>query len=337
MTDPRLEAALTRWGLQSAQLEPLVGDVGQRLYLRLRGGTLAGTAIAMLTPEAEAKKMHDWLAIGEWLRRHGVAVPAVLQAASDLQTLLITDVGDELLTQVTAEAATGCYRTVLADLARLEREAASEPPTTSPAHGRTLTPERIHFELRRLRKEVLQKVQPLSAAEMERWDHGEDTMVRALTSAPQVWMHRDLHARNLLRHDERIWWIDYQDAMIGPWLYDVASLLFDPYAALGDDVREALLAHYLQQPERTHAACPAAQIADLWATVAVQRLAHCVACYVVTWFNQQKGLYLRYLPFAVKHLRRQLGDCPAAADLAAVLEPRWEALSARCWTEPSHV
>ncbi|MFQ5894317.1 MAG: aminoglycoside phosphotransferase family protein [Nitrospinota bacterium] len=53
---------------------------------------------------------------------------------------------------------------------------------------------------------------------------------RPLATPPLVFTHRDYHSRNLLvRPDGELALLDFQDARLGPPLYDLASLLFDAY------------------------------------------------------------------------------------------------------------
>jgi hypothetical protein len=322
MLDDLLAAALADWGLTDCPRTRLSGDVSPRQYHRLRLGP-GRSAVAMVTPTERAAQLADWLAVRAWLAGHGVPVPAVWRHHPASGVLLIEDVGDVLLTEVRPPAAEEWYQRTLAHLARLEAAAADEPADRSPAHARRLEPERIRWELRRFRKVVAAPVAPLDDDELALWKLGEDRLTAALTGAPQVWMHRDLHARNLLVHDGAAVWIDFQDAMRGPWLYDVASLLLDPYAALSAERRARLLECYLAL------APPRADAAELWPVVASQRLLHCVACYV--WVADHVGnpAYLRYLPYALEQLRAALESCPAAEPLARVLAGRWAGMARR--------
>ena len=184
----------------------------------------------------------------------------------------------------------------------------------------------MRWELRRYRKVVAAPIADLTDDELALWKLGEDQVVSALLAAPRVWMHRDLHARNLLIGDERAMWIDFQDAMMGPWQYDAVSLLLDPYAALDEPRREALRAYYLSVSR--HASSDD-QADTLWWLCAVQRLVHCVACYIFVCEHQANSAYLRYLPFALARLREVLDRCPAAAPLAQVMATRWAPLDQR--------
>jgi aminoglycoside/choline kinase family phosphotransferase len=59
------------------------------------------------------------------------------------------------------------------------------------------------------------------------------TLINAVRSQPQAFMHRDFHSRNLLAVEDgtKPGIIDFQGAMIGPIAYDLASLLRDCYIA----------------------------------------------------------------------------------------------------------
>lgn len=46
---------------------------------------------------------------------------------------------------------------------------------------------------------------------------------------PQGFVHRDFQSRNLIFFDYSLWMIDFQDALLGPKLYDLVALLRDSY------------------------------------------------------------------------------------------------------------
>lgn len=68
-----------------------------------------------------------------------------------------------------------------------------------------------------------------------------------LYKEPQVLVHRDYHSRNMLVLGDRLSIIDYQDSLLGPPQYDLASLLRDAYVVLSEDIVEELLDFYLEK------------------------------------------------------------------------------------------
>ena len=52
-------------------------------------------------------------------------------------------------------------------------------------------------------------------------------------------------------HKDRPFFIDFQSARIGPFQYDLASLLTDPYVGLNDHIQKDLLQYTLEKLELT--------------------------------------------------------------------------------------
>ncbi len=67
----------------------------------------------------------------------------------------------------------------------------------------------------------------------------------ALKYAHNGLMHRDMQSKNIMVHDKKIYFIDFQSARIGPLQYDLASLLIDPYVKLPQIVQEEMLTYTL--------------------------------------------------------------------------------------------
>jgi hypothetical protein len=68
-----------------------------------------------------------------------------------------------------------------------------------------------------------------------------------LAEQPMVFTHRDFHSRNLMVDGDRLGVIDFQDALMGPVTYDLASLLRDSYIALDESLIDELLAYYREK------------------------------------------------------------------------------------------
>jgi len=60
-------------------------------------------------------------------------------------------------------------------------------------------------------------------------------------------IHRDLQSTNILFRKNKVYFIDFQGMMVGNFLYDLASLLEDPYVSLPNYLKEKLLAFYFQK------------------------------------------------------------------------------------------
>lgn len=67
---------------------------------------------------------------------------------------------------------------------------------------------------------------------------------------PQTLMYRDFQSRNIMVHDGKVFFIDYQGAMQGPPQYDLASLLWQAKAKLPAQWKEDLLNKYVAAMEQ---------------------------------------------------------------------------------------
>ncbi|MEK7196485.1 MAG: phosphotransferase, partial [Nitrospirota bacterium] len=66
-------------------------------------------------------------------------------------------------------------------------------------------------------------------------------------SYPKTIIHRDFQSQNIMIHKGSPGLIDFQGARMGLPAYDIASILWDPYYRLEDDMRERLLEYYLNR------------------------------------------------------------------------------------------
>mgnify|MGYP001205149350 CR=1 FL=1 len=60
-------------------------------------------------------------------------------------------------------------------------------------------------------------------------------------------MHRDFQSKNITIFKGEIYLLDFQDACLGPYTYDLVSLLEDPYVMLYRDTVSQLKDYYLQR------------------------------------------------------------------------------------------
>ena len=67
-----------------------------------------------------------------------------------------------------------------------------------------------------------------------------------ILETPQCPCHRDFHSKNLMIKKNDLFVIDFQDARMGPFLYDLVSLIEDPYVALKKEEKNSLKIQFLK-------------------------------------------------------------------------------------------
>ncbi len=82
----------------------------------------------------------------------------------------------------------------------------------------------------------------MAPADRTTFDAIADHLARRIAGWPRTFVHRDYQSRNLMvRPGGAICWIDFQDALLGPRVYDLVALLNDSYQEFDRPFVEARL------------------------------------------------------------------------------------------------
>lgn len=87
------------------------------------------------------------------------------------------------------------------------------------------------------------------------WQDFTEALIKQLLQHPEVVVHRDYHSRNLMLdqyHNDELGVIDFQDALIGSYTYDLVSLVRDAYVDWSEDQVAQWIEYYWQQSQKVH-------------------------------------------------------------------------------------
>lgn len=303
-----MTAFLNAAGWGDAARHRLPGDASLRSYERLSGP--AGRAILMNAPPETGEDVRPFVRIAEWLSSHGLSAPRILACDPDTGLLLEEDLGDDLIARhADAHPADEAplYAAAAETLAGIQRHAPPDLP-----HYPDQMPD--------LAATVVDWYAPAAYARRDAIRAAMADAIAATCTGPDVLVHRDYHAENLLWLPDRsgiarIGLLDFQDAMTGPAEYDLASLMDDPRRSVSEDARRAALDAWLAatgaDPETTGARL---------AVCSVQRSLRIIGR-VFTRLCLRAGRtgYLRLVPPTWTALQRELRH-PALAELRDVLD-----------------
>ncbi len=150
-----------------------------------------------------------------------------------------------------------------------------------------------------------------------------DVLLKNATSQAQVWVHRDFHARNLIcQGAATLVMIDFQDAVRGPWTYDLVSLLWDRYWDWGRARRDAWALDFLAMAHPGVA--PPRRPADFLVSVgrmALQRNLKILGIFCRLAYRDGKIAYLDFLPRFWAYVWEALGDDPQLLSYQALFAP----------------
>jgi aminoglycoside/choline kinase family phosphotransferase len=160
-------------------------------------------------------------------------------------------------------------------------------------------------------------------------DHGKlrdlfDPVIEGLVTAPPVLAHRDFHGWNLYVHDGAVWVIDFQDALLAPPTYDLASLLTDRDTAtvITPAVEDALIEYFLQVRQSLGAPKEdASRVRTQYFLSVLQRALKVIGRFHYLARVKEKPAYLSYLPSVAGQARRALEAMPELTRLKEALLP----------------
>lgn len=206
------------------ELAPASSDASFRRYFRLQFTDEHATRIVMDAPP-QHEDCRPFIHVASLLAQAGVHAPRVLEQDLLQGFLLLDDLGTKTyLDALTAENADALFRDAIDSLILWQRASRGGelPPYDAVLLRRELDLFPDWYVARHLGV-------TLSAPQRQVLDDTYGLIIRRNLSQPTVYVHRDYMPRNLMLATPNPGVIDFQDAVIGPITYDVASLFKDAF------------------------------------------------------------------------------------------------------------
>lgn len=246
-----------------------------------------------------------------FLLEQGIRVPRVLREDVSRGTLVLEDAGQEALQDVPADRRAVWCRRVMRMVARLH----AIPLGTCPPLERGFDADLLAWEHNLFAEHFLAKYDTLLGRCTGDIARELEEVARRLTHEPRVLLHRDLQSSNILLHRDKPVIIDFQGMRAGPAVYDLASLLYDPYVALSPSERADYLSVYLrgvdmEAADRIRAMLP-------WG--GIQRLVQALGAFGRLSAQPGTDRFAAYIPVACETLQMLLAQTNTCPTLARVL------------------
>jgi len=313
-------------GSATLECKPMPGGASTRRYFRVRVGS--NVAVGMYVPDGSKAEEVDkggptarwpFLEVRDLLAFHGVDVPAVHAEDTARGWLLLEDLGDDTLASfllVHPDRKEDLYVRAVADLARAQRSL-SDLPERSLVASRAFDEDLLLWEIHHFREWALEaRGVTLSGADRALYDGIARRLAGRIASWPRSFVHRDYQSRNLMvRPTGRLCWIDFQDALLGPRVYDLVALLNDSYQTFDRAFVEARLDDY------AHAAGSDRERAALgreFDMVTVQRKLKDAGRFVFIDRTKGNGAFLQFVEPTIAKVRASLARLDDDEDMRAL-------------------
>ncbi len=332
-------------GKEAEKIEPLPRSGSDRVYARLTAGSTQ--AIGAYNPDHAENRA--FIAFSKHFHQLGLPVPEVFATQPEAGIYLQQDLGNQTLLQTLQQerAATGeafpaavraLYQESLQQLAHLQVKGA-QGLDFSLSYPRTDFDQTAMLWDLNYFKYFFLKLSGVAFHE-QALENDFQALTDYLQAAERSYfLFRDFQSRNIMVHDGRPHFIDYQGGRRGALQYDVASLLYQARAAIPHADRMDLLEHYLDALGTIHPVDRDAFKTHFFGFVLI-RVLQTLGAYGFRGFYERRPHFLASVPYALKNLDwirenvqlpielpelyRLLDAIPKSPQLAA-LQKTWDA------------
>ena len=324
-------------GATPNRAEELEGGASTRRFFRVPFDNGA-SGVAMYVPDAstpdeisngcEQGRRWPFLEVRELLEAHGVRVPQLLHEACDEKVIVVEDLGDDTLARYLErhpERREQLYQSAIADLCNAQR-ALGQLPADCVVRERAFDVDLLRWEIDHFREWGLEaRGIALTETQAERFDQAATYLAESIASWPRGFVHRDYQSRNLMVRERdgsaELYWIDFQDALLGPRVYDLVALLNDSYQRFTRDFIERRLDEYSTHLGHSHA--QRREVGREFDMVTVQRKLKDAGRFVFIDEVRGNPSFLQFVEPTINKAKKSLArltDDPQLADLAALLD-----------------
>jgi len=329
-------------GLAEAERRPLPGDASIRSYQRLvvgdRDAILMdwprrpdGPPVQDSRPYSAIAHLADnvvpFVAMAKGLRERGLLAPDIYHADIEQGLLVIEDLGEERLVagQNPPLPIEDRYETAVDVLLMLHEQPLPAVLPVAPQleyHLPSYDLGAFLIEASLLIDWYLPRLGvPLSDEMRETFQSLWSEALQGAIDAPPTWVLRDYHSPNLLwlphrRGLARLGILDFQDAVMGPPAYDLASLLQDARVDVAEPTELSLLGRYMRTRLLADPDFDGTEFIKLYVTLAAQRASKILGIFARLDARDGKPQYLRHMPRIWGYLQRSLAH-PSLAALRA--------------------
>lgn len=305
---PPLNTLIERSIGSGFKIKEIAGDASTRRFYRVTRGR--NRAVLMVHPEP-LNPASPLFSNHRVLKSIGAPVPRILGSDPAAGLVLVEDLGDATLQTHLLDmkpagrgrAAVPFYRQAcdLIVLFHKKGEAALRPDDFAATSA--LDCDRFLFELDHFHRHFIKGYRKLVPPE------GDEAVLRAFYSdlalrcdrLPRVYCHRDFQSRNLLVRRGRLGLVDFQDARMGPYTYDAASLLRDSSLDLDERLVDGMIGRLCARLD-----LPEDEFRRDFDLMALQRNIKDLGTFGYMATVRSRPEYLEYVPRTIGFIRRTL-------------------------------
>ena len=300
---------ISRQDIHLLKISPVAGDGSDRLWVRVKyeNQSIILCSHGICIPDSDKdNECRSFIKIGTHLNAKGLNAPKVLGCDRMSGIVSVQDLGDTHLQAVVnhyPDSTIDLYKKVIDLLIDFSFKGAQDFDPDWTCQTRTYSKELIlENECRYFMDAFINGYLGLDHSFDDFKDEFDLIAEQALEHGMTGLMHRDMQSRNIMVQDNRIYFIDFQSARLGPLQYDLASLLIDPYVDLGSNVKKTLVMYAMETLNlKEH---QKEKFLKSYSGCCLTRNLQALGAYGFLSRIKNKKIFEQYIPCAVKSLKK---------------------------------
>lgn len=298
-----------------------------RLYFRIQ---LANQTTLIGVYNSDLRENEAFFRLSDTFLQKNIDVPEVLSIDQNRQYYLLNDLGDESLYSWLVSHREGkkigekvwhYYKQVLQALPQIQKTG-REMDFSHCYPREAFDRQSMQWDLNYFKYYFLKLAQ--IEFDEQLLENDFHTFIDFLLEADDnYFLYRDFQSRNIMLHQDRPFFIDYQGGRKGALQYDVASLLYDGKADILPEERNLLLQIYLDEAEKI-IKIDRAKFLRYFDGFVLIRIMQAMGTYGFRGYYEKKSHFLLSIPYAVRNINYLL----STMELPVELPELWRVLRA---------
>lgn len=290
----------------------LVGMGGSdRRYYRIRNNGKTAVLMECMPDDADFERH---LAYTRFFEAHSVPVPGLLATDEVRKRALFEDLGDTSLYAYmklphSDSHIEDIYLNVLDILVTLHSKVTRHVRECPLLRDRIFDYDYLRWETGYFLERFVTGCKGITGSGRKGLENEFHGLAQKVDALPRGVIHRDFQCQNIMITTDgfpRL--IDFQGARIAPPGYDVASILWDPYHRLGDEMRGKLLNYYVKEMKGEGQAFDEKIFRESLVPCRLQRHMQALGAYGFLSSVKGKKHFLKHVPEALRLLREETAE-----------------------------
>lgn len=303
----QLNKLYTSWAKEEALIvSPLAQSGSYRKYFRITGKEK--TAIGVFNPDKRENRA--FISFTKHFLKKGLNVPQLYAQRLKENIYLIEDLGDTTLFSLVeqekskgelTEKVISFYKEALSHLFRFQIDGGKGLDYSVCYPREKFDKQSILWDLNYFKYYFIKLAKiPFDEQKLENDFNAFSEFL--LSTDTKYFIYRDFQSRNILVHNNQLYFVDYQGGRRGALQYDVASLLFQAKVNLSNETRTQLLTFYLNQLNNRKKVNQK-DFKKYYFGYVLIRLLQTLGAYGFRGYYENKSHFLLSIPFSLKNLQ----------------------------------